>query len=47
MMAQSRYNPAFYNLYADFRFGLGKKRALQTVLMLAYKFSLSRILSIR
>ena len=46
-MEQRRDDPAFNQLYARFDLGLGKKRAMQTVVIVAYKFSLSRILSIR
>jgi len=46
MVAQSRDNPPLHDLHPAFDFGLGEKRALQTVLMVEYKFSLSRIHSI-
>jgi hypothetical protein len=46
-MAQGGDDPTLGEENGIFYFGLGEKRALQTVVMVAEKFSLSRILSIR
>src|SRR5215470_4148004 len=46
-MPQGRHDPPLGDLHSDLDFSLGKSRALQIVVMMAQKFSLSRTLSIR
>ncbi|HVH88525.1 MAG TPA: hypothetical protein VM912_17530 [Terriglobales bacterium] len=45
-MAEGRQNPAFGNQDTNLDFRFGEKRLLQTVAMMAHKFSPSPILSI-
>jgi len=45
VMTKCGDDPAFHDLHATLRFSFGEKRALQIVLMVAHKFSPSRIRS--
>jgi hypothetical protein len=47
MMAQRRHDPALGELHGAFGFRFGEKRAMQTVVTVAPKFSPSRTPSIR
>jgi hypothetical protein len=47
VVAQRRHDPALGELHRVFDFGFGQKRAMQTVVTVAPKFSPSRTPSIR